>query len=167
MAEAPAFDRAFALYPYTGKWRQLLGAYKFGSHRPLAQFFAEKLCRAADAFLDNSNDWEWTPVPARAGKVKEKGWDQIETIAHVLKNAHHMPVRQTLKRLQSDSQKELGREKRLTNLKGRIVSLAPASRNVILFDDVYTTGSTLNVCAGVLKAAGAERVYGLCLFYGQ
>jgi predicted amidophosphoribosyltransferase len=38
-------------------------------------------------------------------------------------------------------------------------------KTAILIDDVMTTGSTMDICASVLKAGGAERVYGVCLFY--
>jgi predicted amidophosphoribosyltransferase len=70
-----------------------------------------------------------------------------------------------LKRLPSTSQKKLNREDRQKNLKGRILLARRPPPNVIVFDDVITTGSTLDACAAALKTGGAVKVYGLCLFY--
>ena len=175
LEQPPAYDGALVLYPYTGSGRTLLSAYKFGKHRPLARFFAEKfyrhiqdpsagigrLIREGGSFAD----WQWVPAPPRAGKLKEKGWDQIESIARILERDYSLPISRCLKRLNSQSQKELGKQSRQTNLVGQIIATGLVPRHVILFDDVYTTGSTLNVCASVLKQHGAEHVFGLCLFY--
>ena len=54
---------------------------------------------------------------------------------------------------------------RKTNLMGKIICTKPAPKTVILFDDVITTGATLDACAAALKGNGAEKVYGVCLFY--
>ncbi|MDR2471393.1 MAG: ComF family protein [Treponema sp.] len=176
-----SFDRALSLFPYAGKYRTLLRAYKFGGRPELGNFFTKALERGMAA-LGTENP-AWVPVPPRPGKIKESGWDQIEYLARILEQnrrsggAGAFPVRRCLRRLPSESQKELDREERRRNLQGRIV---PAGRNPVLprparfpafpptavvFDDVYTTGSTLDACAGALKSAGVERVYGICLCY--
>jgi ComF family protein len=165
------FDRVIALFPYTGDYRKLLGAYKFGTYRAIGNFFREKLIEGLSLFpahlLTNP---VWTPAPPRPGKIKKTGWDQIEYLARLLdspcrgaRNTH--PVYRCLKRLPSKSQKELNRENRKTNLLGRIRCTKKVPPEVILFDDVFTTGSTMDACAAALKTGGAEKVYGLCLFY--
>jgi predicted amidophosphoribosyltransferase len=48
---------------------------------------------------------------------------------------------------------------------GKIICAGPPPKIAILFDDVITTGATLDACATALKTAGAEKVYAVCLFY--
>lgn len=185
-----AFDGIFPLFPYSGPYRKILTAYKFGGRLSLGNFFAVLLLRALKErfgpFLAVKGREErmphaaaWTPVPPRPGKIKYTGWDQIEYLAGLLEKKHRrksgdfftLPVCRCLERLPSESQKELDREKRRLNLKGRIVlrgekGAGPAvPRRAVLVDDVYTTGSTMDACAEALKRGGAEQVYGICLCY--
>jgi ComF family protein len=158
-------DRSVALYPYTRQWMKLLRAYKFRNHRAIAHFFALKMLEARDTFFAPSlfGDLTFVPVPPRAGKIKKTGWDQVETIARILEK--RAPLYRCLKRLPSLSQKKLNAEDRVKNLRGRIMCAKKPPRRVLLIDDVYTTGATLEVCSSVLKDAGAEKVYGVCLFH--
>jgi predicted amidophosphoribosyltransferase len=207
--EAHSFDGAWALYPYTGKYRELLRAYKFGRDRPLGNFFAEALVEALARFSPpDLETFTWVPVPPRPGKIKTAGWDQIAYLSRrlaglrrshcphdgglpgsgLLSGLHEsgprgglssvggplsglhgggpcLPVYPCLKRLPSKSQKKLNRKDRMANLRGRIRCIKEAPSRVILFDDVITTGATLDACAAALKEGGAERVYALCLVY--
>jgi predicted amidophosphoribosyltransferase len=110
------------------------------------------------------------PVPPRPGKIKTRGWDQIAYLGKVLERLRrespgYPPVYPCLKRLPSASQKKLGRDQRKTNLLGRIRCVKDIPPGAVLFDDVITTGSTLDACASALKNGGAQRVYAVCLFY--
>jgi ComF family protein len=161
------YDSMTLLYPYAGDGQTLLRAYKFGKHRVLSRFLSEKLLSAAsDRNIGGLSGAVWVPVPPRAGKIKEAGWDQIETIAQTLEKFHKTPVLRCLKRLASKTQKKLGKADRMTNLEGRIICVKNPPEEVILFDDVFTTGSTMNVCAAALKNAGVKKAHGICLFYG-
>jgi ComF family protein len=167
-----AFDRVIALFPYTGKYRTLLGAYKFGKNLALGHFFAERIAAAVIGGYGSPDqcaspgpvNFAVIPVPPRPGKIKKTGWDQIEYLAGLLEK--EFPVRRCLKRLASKVQKELTREERKKNLQGRIVVNKSPPKTALVIDDVMTTGSTLDVCAAALKAGGAEKVYGISLFYG-
>jgi predicted amidophosphoribosyltransferase len=108
------------------------------------------------------------PVPPRPGKFKKAGWDQVEYLARLLERGRgiaQVPVLRCLKRLPSKIQKELNREERMRNLRDRIVVTKKPPAAAVIIDDVMTTGSTLEVCATALKSGGAEKVYGICLFY--
>jgi ComF family protein len=156
-----SYDRLWVLYPYIGKYRELLSAYKFRKNLPVAEFFAEKILDILDDPV--LRDAVLVPVPPRPGKIKETGWDQVDYLVKKLEKLK--PVCRCLKRSKSKVQKQLGRSERLENLKGRIGINGTAPKTAIIIDDVMTTGSTMEVCASVLKEKGAEKVYGLCLFY--
>ncbi|MDR0315912.1 MAG: ComF family protein [Treponema sp.] len=159
-----SFDRVFVLFPYNGKHQKLLEAYKFGKSLALGNFFMEKIRDTFEKIVAvYMPEAVIVPVPPRPGKIKKTGWDQVEYLTKLLEGG--LPVRRCLKRLRSDVQKKLNREDRRKNLKGRIILVEKAPAASVLIDDVMTTGSTLDVCASVLKAGGAERVYGICLFY--
>ncbi|MDR2922217.1 MAG: ComF family protein [Treponema sp.] len=165
--EDRAFDRAIVLFPYAGKYRKLLASYKFDKHIALGNFFAEKIIK----ILEQKNippEAAIVPVPPRPGKLRKTGWDQVEYLARLLekrRDNYGFPVSRCLKRLRSKSQKELGRENRQTNIRGRIIPQKQIPKTAVVIDDVMTTGSTLDACACALKEGGAQTVYGLCLFY--
>ena len=175
--EGRSYNRVKVLFPYTGKYRQLLSAYKFGKNPAVGNFFAEKVLEAVGSFPPEA---QIVPVPPRPGKIRHTGWDQIEYLARLLERSgggalhrlavhrlavHRLAVHRCLKRMPSKSQKELGRENRRSNLRGRIAAVRHIPQTAVVLDDVMTTGSTLAACAATLKEAGAQTVYGLCLFY--
>jgi ComF family protein len=164
--EEHSYDRLWTLFPYTGKFRSLLSAYKFQKRLSLANFFAEKVIEIikTEPLLKEAYI---VPVPPRPGKIKESGWDQVDYLIKMIKKLEKENVRVNLclKRGKSMVQKRLNRKERAENLKGRIYLNKAVQKTVLIIDDVITTGSTMEICANTLKEGGAEKVYGLCLFY--
>jgi ComF family protein len=162
-----SYDRLISLFPYTGKWKKLLKAFKFGKSVPLGRFLSERLLEALVLLKpENGEKPVLVPVPPRPGKIRKTGWDQIESLAGILeKNREAPPVLRRLKRLKSETQKKLDRKRRQDNLRGRVFAKGNIPKICVLFDDVITTGSTMDACAKALKDSGAEKVYGICLFY--
>jgi ComF family protein len=165
-------DYILPLFPYAGAYRSLLTAYKFKKQKNIGNFLAEKLFEGIVMLKELKKIDEelvLVPVPPRYKKIKREGWDQVEYLARIIeklkKNEKKFSVRRCLKRLPSQEQKELNRQERQINLLRRIECSAEPPKVAVLFDDVITTGSTMEACASALKQAGSVKVYGVCLFH--
>ena len=158
------YDRLWVIFPYTGKYQKLLTEYKFNKKIKLTNLFSEKIANLLET-EPCLKDAVIVPVPPRPGKIKKTGWDQVEFLVKTLEKLTTQKVYRCLKRRKSKVQKQLSRNQRMDNLTGRIYTHKKIPKIVLLIDDVITTGSTINICASVLKKNGADKVYGLCLFY--
>jgi len=161
-----SYDRLWTLFPYTGKFRTLLTEYKFGKKLALANYFAEKIINLIQETAELKEVF-LIPVPPRPGKIKNTGWDQVDYLVKRVSKLSKGSIRvyRSLKRRKSKIQKQLNRKDRLENMKGRIFLNGIVPSTAIVIDDIITTGSTIEVCSSVLKDTGAQKVYGLCLFY--
>ncbi|MBN2874762.1 MAG: ComF family protein [Spirochaetales bacterium] len=156
------FDSAYPLSRYADDARTLLLAYKSRGRRSLAGFYAKLL---ADAVRKRYAGRVLVPVPPRPGKIRRKGWDQVERIAGILERRYGVQIARILYRTDGLQQKGLGRDDRAANMRGRIRLQGDGDipREPVLLDDVLTTGATLSECAAALKAAGAQRVDALAI----
>ena len=150
------FDSCYSLFNYIDYGKELVHQYKFEGHKSLSYFFAEqinlhlKITQKRGCVI---------PVPASNKSLKRRGWDPVGTIAGILKKKYNYSVLFQLRRLPSKSQKELTKEDRLSNLYGKIcIKSGFIPQDVLIIDDVFTTGTTVNECARVLKEWGCLRV---------
>jgi ComF family protein len=119
-----------------------------------------------DEIWDNS---VLIPVPLHKNKLKERGYNQSEELAKELAKILKIPViSNCLIKIKSTApQMELSKEEREKNLLNAFLIKNPSTiargKKVFLVDDVYTTGSTMEECANVLKTYGAKQVWGIAL----
>jgi ComF family protein len=111
------------------------------------------------------------PIPLHKRRLKWRGYNHAEELAKQLGQAFSLPVvaDALIKRKHTTPQVSLDREERLRNMKGVFEVQNPqaiAAKNILLVDDVYTTGATMEECARVLKRAGATRVFGAVVARG-
>jgi len=103
------------------------------------------------------------PIPLHPKRFRERGFNQAEVLGTILAKKLHIPVQtDILRRTRATApQAEISeKKKRLENMKNSFVS-REISGNILLFDDVCTTGATLRNAAGALKRAGASHVWAI------
>ncbi len=107
------------------------------------------------------------PVPSHKNKIRQRGFDHVSLLLdyHRATN-NNIPVRTDIlvKSKESNAQVGLNRQDRQDNLHNTfMVKKDVSDKNILIFDDVYTTGSTMNEIVTLLKKCGASNVYILCL----
>ena len=156
-----ACGEVLPLFVYESEAATLISAYKSRKRWSLAGFWADFI---AVELRDRWPGCVVVPVPPRPEKRKAGQADQVELLARALV-ARGFRIERLLTRGASEQQKSLGREGRKVNSKAAY-SLAPGvavPREVVILDDVYTTGATVEACASALKAGGAAVVRAVVL----
>jgi ComF family protein len=132
----------------------------------------ERIFRRSPEVLELARGAVLVPVPLHLRKLRERGYNQSRLIAEVLaRAAGGVPMMDLLRRTADTvSQTHHDRRARQANLKNAFALAKGATLNLsqhyILVDDVFTTGSTLNACALVLRRAGALNLDVLTLGHG-
>ena len=146
-------------------------AYKYDGKRAYADFYSQAVLHFYRDWIESLHVQQLIPVPLSRRKQRQRGFNQAALLAEKIAEGLSLPVNtQGLRRIHSTApQKKLGKYERGENLKHAFVADArylQGVRRVLLIDDIYTTGSTVNYCAGALKQAGIEKVWFLTLCTG-
>lgn len=157
------FDCAVTRYRSRGVVREFIHRFKYDREfylrHPLAGWMAEAL---EDERIRNEPFDALVPVPLHHARYRERDFNQAEVLASLMAKRSGKPLLHALKRVRyTTTQTKLDREERMENLRNafRVRHAASVqSRHLILVDDVFTTGSTVEECARVLRQAGAASV---------
>ena len=156
-------DEHFYLFSYTGIIREKILQYKFNDQPYLAntifEFFVnnKKLYRFLKKYDIMSS------VPISASRKRERGYNQSELIAKKIAKMALIPYEAKIlnKVKNNNPQSNLNKIQRLENVKN-VYKIHDKQKikekNILLFDDIYTTGATTNECVRILKYAGCKRV---------
>jgi ComF family protein len=164
--EVYAFDCARSFGAYTTRMSRAILLLKYGNVTPLGAWFARCLADLAEGQpLDFAADVV-VPVPLDRGRLRERGYNQAELIAKPLARLLGIPFRSCLlvRTRPRPNQLRLTRRERWETVRGAYATHKMAQVDklrVLLVDDVFTTGATLDACSRALKGAGATRVVGL------
>ena len=160
-------DGCFSPLAYQGAVPEAVRRYKFDRVRALAVPFAGLMARCLDGCLERRPELIcWAPLSRE--RLRERGFDQAELLAREMGRRLSVPVRPALWKPR-DTPAQSGLEDlsaRRANIRGAYALLPGADlsgRRVVLVDDVVTSGSTLGICAALLRQGGAKTVYCLTL----
>ncbi len=155
-----------ACFEYYGTGKQLIMDYKYSKNTYLGRYFAAMLYDnivSAGEFAPEVI----VPVPLHASRLRSRGFNQMEIIGSALGEMLQVEcLADAIHRNKKTPRlKRLGREMRRAVLEDAFGVEAPKVRgkHVLLIDDIFTTGATMNLCAQALYEAGAARVYGAVL----
>lgn len=165
----------YSALPYKEKalTRKLIGQFKYEPYiktlaKPLSNIILEHFVlthNTTNAFWENS---VLLPIPLDKKKLKHRGYNQAEELAKEMATRINIPViTDTLVKIKATpAQMKLSKEDRQVNLKDAFFIKHPEkikNKRIFLVDDVYTTGSTIQECAHVLRTSGAKQVFGIVI----
>lgn len=113
----------------------------------------------------------WIPVPLHKSRLKERGFNQAEELTKNLSEnlGGRLASAALVKKRPTKDQVGLPREERKKNVEGAFSCVKPETvkgEKILLVDDVFTTGATMEECARALKRAGAKEVWGVTVARG-
>ena len=164
LSDPPIFDQARSTVIYNDPSRQLILGFKYGDRLQTVHTFIPWLLRAGSEMIDTCD--VIIPVPLHKKRLWDRRFNQSAVIASALAAASKKNIStDALVRLRATiQQKGLSRAERKKNVEGAFA--VPAIRrerlkkkNVLLIDDVYTSGATINECCRILKKSGADKVF--------
>ena len=170
MRAAHLFSQGRAVYVYQGAVIGSMHRMKYANRRDYAAIYAREAYETYGSWIQRIAPDAIIPIPLHPKRKRERGYNQAELIAKALADLTGVPVRKNLllRTVHTQPQKQLSAKERKNNLKNafqmseKIVQL----EKVLLIDDIYTTGSTVDAASEALMGAGVKKIYVLCICIG-
>ncbi len=166
-----SFRQNFALLNYNDAAKRSMAAVKYKNKREYLDFYSQAACRRFGRQILRAKPDVIVPVPVHASRLRSRGFNQAQVLAEKIgRNLGIAVCPEGLKRIRRTlPQKELDSAQRLHNLQKAFGpgSLPDGTETVLLVDDIYTTGSTLEACTRILLSMGVKAVYGLTICVGR
>jgi ComF family protein len=160
------FTEGVSVFRYDTCMRTSVLKFKYGGRREYADFYAHVMTRFAEKELRRWHPDVIVPIPLHQKKKRRRGFNQAELLAEKISGESGIPFSSSIlvKKRNTHSQKELDERTRRANLKKAFsVQREILGLRILLVDDVFTTGSTMDAAAMCLREAGAETVFFLTL----
>jgi ComF family protein len=164
--------RAWACYPREQAsdhpLRRVVQKFKYGRRVSLGKPLGRLMAQGCREFLDTCAADMIIPVPLHPKRLRWRGFNQSVLLARQVSRAYNIPLDPfaVYRSKETPPQTQLTEAERRKNVRG-IFSLNPQrpidGKRVLLVDDVYTSGATVNECSRCLKQGGAKEVYVLTL----
>ena len=156
------FTRARSLYDYRSVAKSIY-RFKYGGRKEYGIFFGEEMARGLSGFVREIRPDGIVPIPLHKSRMRARGFNQAEVLARSFGKALGVPVYgDYLIRIKNTQPlKEQNAKERQNNLKRAFLvgENDVKLKTILIIDDIYTTGATVDEAAGALLESGAERVF--------
>ncbi len=157
------FTRGFPVFNYTEPIKSSVLSIKYKDRREYCDFYAEEMKKKLLPYLEFIRLDAIIPVPMHKKKKKERGFNQTEILSVKLGQKLRLPVYTDilLRDRMTTPQKSLNHIERANNIKNaiRLQRVPYGIEHILLVDDIYTTGITIDTCSSLLISAGVKNVY--------
>ncbi len=164
------FDSGKALFDYKNVSDSLY-RFKYKGRQEYAAYYAQCMAGKLGAWMKSLNADALVPVPIHKSRRRTRGYNQAEVLARELGNLLGIPVRTDLiqRTRKTAPMKDLSASERQINLKKafKIRRNDVKLSTIIIIDDIYTTGSTIDNMSYELRRAGIKRIYFATLAVGR
>lgn len=168
-----SFQYGMALLNYNEAASHSMAQIKYHNKREYLDFYGQAAVKRFRKRIMRINPDALVPVPVHPSKMRIRGYNQAEILAGIIGKSLGIPVMPgILKRSRkTEPQKDLSPRERFKNLENAFQAdnIPDHVRIVLLIDDIYTTGSTIEACTRTLQQKGINSVYFLtiCIGYGK
>lgn len=163
------YIRGTALYDY-GSMADSIFRFKYAGRMEYASFYGRDLFEKKANWLSVVRPDVLLPVPAHSSRKRKRGYNQAELIARELAGHLGIPVNTTLMERVKKTRplKNQTHEERQNNLKRafKIIKNDVKLNTIVIIDDIYTTGSTIDTMTATLQEAGIKNIYFAVLAIG-
>lgn len=168
------YKKGYSVFLYEAFIKQSIVAFKYQGKKEYADFYVDEIIKQYKLKIKAIRPDVIIPVPIHHAKRLERGFNQAEIIAQGIGKALKLPVDTELliRNKNTLPQKELNDKERLKNLQ-QAFRINPKKKSkvplntVLLVDDIYTTGSTIEACTNILNDYGIKTVYFISICIGQ
>ena len=170
MEKSYFYKEGAALFSYP-PLKQSLYRFKYGGRQEYADFYAEEIVRFLNQKIAGWNAEALIPVPLHKDKKRVRGYNQAEVLADAISKRTGIPVCASIVERVKNTipQKQLDETARQNNLKRafKIYQNDVKLNTIIIIDDIYTTGSTINALSYTCRNAGIKDIYFLTVAIGE
>ncbi|MGN0399488.1 MAG: ComF family protein [Blautia sp.] len=166
-----SYERGISVFSYDSVLAKSLYQLKYHNRKEYGVFYGKYAALYAEKQIRTWGIEALIPVPIHPGRLAKRGYNQAQVIAQEMGKVLVLPVEtRAVKRIhKTKPQKELGPSERRKNLEK---AFAPGKKKipwkrVLIIDDIYTTGSTIDAVSKVLKKCGVQEVYFLTIAIGS
>lgn len=169
--EPHIFSKGMGVFAYDEVMGSSLHKFKYQGRREYGKFYAACVWRYGKSILKTWNPQVIIPVPIHRSRYLDRGYNQAEVIGGHLSKLMKIPMETgcVLRREKTKAQKDLTPQERRENLEHAFVPGKKAAfwRRILLVDDIYTTGSTMDAVSKILKQTGAGEIYAVSICIGK
>ena len=166
LRKLPWYDFLRSPYLYSGPLMESIQRFKYNMETHLTSSLGHLLSSFAKESIPDREDYVIVPVPLHRRRLRERGFNQSLLLARILASelGNQLDYLSLIRNRYTQAQTGLKKKERRKNVKDAFSVIQPSAikdKEILLVDDVFTTGYTLNECARTLKKAGAATV--ICL----